>query len=98
MCIYEYGSQEIQDHPYYVYQSFEELMQNSDVANLPSDKEKRGSKITGSIVAEVFRKNIEYILKKNYMTNQYKISENNVYVKGCNTEFDFLILKKMPLK
>lgn len=28
------------------------------------------------------------------MTNQYKISENNVYVKGCNTEFDFLILKK----
>lgn len=89
MCIYEYGSQEIQDHPYYVYQSFEELMQNSDVANLPSDKEKRGSKITGTIVAEVFRKNIEYVLKKNYMTNQYRISENNVYVKAVTLNLTF---------
>lgn len=89
MCIYEYGSQEIQDHPNYVYQSFEELMQNSDVAKLTSDKEKRGSKITGTIVAEVFRKNIEYVLKKNHMTNQYKISENNVYVKAVTLNLTF---------
>ena len=57
-------------------------------------KEKKFTKATGAIVAEVFRKNIEYVLQKNHLENDYKVSENNVYIAGCHIEFDFLILKK----
>lgn len=96
--VYEYGSQSTQNIPNYVYQSFDELVKNSDVVGIPPEEGKKRAKITGTIVAEVFRKNIEYVLKKNNMTNMYKVSENNVYVKGCNIEFDFLILKKSAAK
>ncbi len=98
--IYEYGCEVTQDNPNDVYKCFE-LLQNDCEKNdvyiyndEVKDRKSKGTKITGAIVAEVFRKNIEYILKKNNLEDIYKVSENNVYVKGCSTEFDFLILKK----
>lgn len=98
--IYQYGSKTIQTMPNYVYKSFEELKKNNDEIRKCSENkgEKNRNKITGAAVAEIFRKNIEYVLKKNGLTNMYKVSENNVYVKGCYNEFDLLILKKTALK
>ena len=47
------------------------------------------------ITAEYFRSKIEECLQQ---YPDYKVSENNVYVKGCHIEFDFLILKSDALK
>lgn len=52
-------------------------------------------KMIGSITAEYFRSKIEECLQQ---YPDYKVSENNVYVKGCHIEFDFLILKSDALK
>ena len=94
--IYEYGSEKIQKEPNYVYKSFKELMKESGVDKgcLVYKKEQNEAKIIGAITAEVFRKNIEYVLKKNMLSDMYKVSDNNVYVKDCYIEFDFLILNK----
>lgn len=59
-------------------------------------------KMIGSITAEYFRSKIEEALQHlqqypDYKVD-YKVSENNVYVKGCHIEFDFLILKSDALK
>lgn len=96
--IYEFGCETIQGQENYVYKSFEKVQRICErdgiIESKAKNKKKNGAKITGAIVAEVFRKNIEYVLEKYELADRYKISENNVYVKGCNAEFDFLILKK----
>ena len=47
-------------------------------------------KFSGAVTAEYFRSKIEEILLR---YPQYKISDNNVFIKEYPMEFDFLILK-----
>jgi len=53
------------------------------------DKINRSTKIGGNIFAYVIRNNVRKILK-----NEYDVSVVNAYIKGCNIEWDLLILKK----
>ena len=103
--IYEYGSDLIQEESNSIINNYDLLTNELIALNMYDNKndnlyrkQKRGSKVIGAMVAELFRKNIDYILKKNKLDDKYKVSENNVYVKGCHIEFDFLILKKSAKK
>lgn len=55
---------------------------------LGNDKIHSSYKISGNIFAHVIRKNI-----KNIIGDKYKISVVNSYIRGCNIEWDLLILK-----
>lgn len=57
-----------------------------------------GNKINGAITAQIFSENISDTLIKLGVDNLFKISENNVYILGCDCEFDFLLLKKEAKK
>lgn len=100
--IYEYGCELVQEESNYIYKSYEFLIKKLKELNMytneTSEKSKKNAKIIGSMVAELFKERISYILHKNNLGNIYKISENNVYVEGCHIEFDFLILKKSAKK
>lgn len=95
--VYKYGSASIQDEPNSIIKTHDLLKEKIRSFNVEEEnvqRKKTGSKIIGAMVAEIFRKRIDFILCKNNLSNRYKISENNVYVKGCHIEFDFLLLKK----
>lgn len=100
--IYEFGCPVTQTDSNNVYGCFKQsknIYTGNDVSDdEDKDIKKMGTKITGIIAAEVFRKNIKYILEKNNLENTYKVSENNVYIKNYDTEFDFLILRKNAQK
>ncbi len=53
------------------------------------DKINKPYKISGNIFAHILRKNIYDIVKPKYF-----VSAVNSYIKGCNIEWDLLILKK----
>ena len=94
--IYEYGSETIQDSPNLIWKGYELILESLDIVedDVSDNRDmKKGKKVTGAIIAELFRKNIEIVLKQKY-EGRYKVSENNVYVKGCHIEFDFLILRQ----
>lgn len=55
-------------------------------------RSKTRSKLSGAIVAEHFRQEMEKVLRKHNVP--YKISQNNAYVQGSHIEFDFLLLKQ----
>lgn len=91
--IYEFGSEKIQTEPNFIWKEYELILDKLGLDDSQNKSNKKiGAKGIGAIIAELFRKNIEVVLKRKY-SNSYKISENNVYVKGCHIEFDFLILK-----
>lgn len=48
----------------------------------------------GVIAATVFKEQIERVLIEHRLENCFKVSENNCYILGLMTEFDFLLLKK----
>ena len=50
------------------------------------------AKLTGVIVASTFKEEIENIISKHQL--KIKVSENNSYIIGQKTEFDFLLLKE----
>ena len=49
-------------------------------------------KLNGAIAAEIIKHNIKTILESHNLP--YKITENNVYIEGCFTEWDLIIVKK----
>lgn len=77
---------------YICFQAKEAICRQNNV--YVESKKLNDHKITGAIVAEVFKEKIEEVFKEKGLDTKYKISENNVYVAGCRVEFDFLILKK----
>ncbi len=89
--IYEYGSEKIQDRPNSIWQGYELIKDKLGIKENDASYNKN-KKNRGACVAELFRKNIEIVLENKYR-GKYKISENNVYVKGSHIEFDFLVLK-----
>lgn len=58
--IYEFGCETIQEQKNYVYESFEEVLKfcegNGVADHELENREKNSAKITGAIVAEVFKK------------------------------------------
>lgn len=90
--IYKYGSSEIQENPNTIIACYDQAM---EFLTNQKQETKKGAqnKVTGAIVAEIFKKNIEATLEK-LNINDLKVSENNVYIEGYGIEFDFLILKK----
>lgn len=52
------------------------------------------AKLKGVLVASTFKEEIERILIEYKLEGKIKISENNSYILGHTTEFDFLLLKK----
>lgn len=50
-------------------------------------------KLKGAIVANLFKRNIEEIIRKHNLEDKVKISANNVYIAGSKNEYDLLIVK-----
>lgn len=52
-----------------------------------------GGKLNGAIAALTFKRAIEDVLAEAGLSGKYKVSGNNVYISGLDTEFDLLLLK-----
>lgn len=64
----------------------------SDIIKGSDGKKARCNKLNGNISSNIFIKYIQEVIDKYGLP--YKVSEPNVYIRGCKTEWDALILKK----
>lgn len=71
------------------FESIKEIF-NESINN--SSKNKRCNKLNGNIASNIISKYIQTVIDKYDLP--YRVSEPNVYIQGCNTEWDALILKK----
>ena len=81
-----------------VYQYYEEISKVIEDEDDNGRKRKGNKKIIGAITAGVFKNKFNEVLENQRLNNEIYVSENNVFIKGCDVEFDFLVLKKNAKK